>query len=214
MATSYTRGSPSPRYRELLSQYRHLHVHGEQRMNLPAEKTYNGRSLPRHAPRIKALVDAHQARTLLDYGAGKGHQYRPMEVRLADGRVFGSIPEFWGVDSVTCYDPAYEPFSRMPAGTFDGVICTDVLEHCPEQDIPWILGELFGFARQFVFANVACYPAMKHLPNGENAHCTVRPADWWREQLQRASSDHPAIRYEFLLDEPGEKGIQQQCLAG
>ena len=99
MATSFTRGNPSPRYRELLSQYRHLHVHGEQRMNLPAEKTYNGRSLPRHAPRIKALVDLHQARTLLDYGAGKGHQYRPMEIRLADGRVFRSIPEFWGVDS-------------------------------------------------------------------------------------------------------------------
>lgn len=214
MATSFTRGSPSPRYRELLSQYQHLHLHGEQRMNLPAEKTYNGRSLPRHAPRIKGLIDAHQARTLLDYGAGKGHQYRPMEVRLGDGRVFRSIPEFWGIPSVMCYDPAYEPFSQMPAGTFDGVICTDVLEHCPEQDIPWILGELFGFARRFVFANVACYPAMKHLPNGENAHCTVRPAAWWQDQLARVCTAHPDIRYEFLLDEPGVSGVQQQCLTG
>jgi hypothetical protein len=213
MAASFTRTSPSPRYRELLSQYQHLHMHGEQRMNLPPEKTYNGRSLPRHAPRIKALVDAHQARTLLDYGAGKGHQYRPMDVRLGDGRVFRSIPEFWGV-AVTCYDPAYEPFSQMPAGTFDGVISTDVLEHCPEQDIPWILGELFSFARRFVFANVACYPAMKHLPNGENAHCTVRPAGWWREQLACVAAAHPEIRYEFLLDEPGASGVQQQCLSG
>jgi hypothetical protein len=214
MATSFTRGNPSPRYRELLAQYRHLHVHGEERLRLPAEKTYNGRSLPRHAPRIKALIDAHQARTLLDYGAGKGHQYRPMEVRLGDGRVFRSIPEFWGISSVTCYDPAYEPFSRMPEGPFDGVVCTDVLEHCPEQDIPWILGELFGFARRFVFANVACYPAMKHLPNGENAHCTVRPAAWWQEQLAKISAAHPKVRFEFLLDEPAASGVQQECLAG
>ena len=56
-----------------------------------------------------------------------------------------------------------------------------------------------------MFANVACYPAMKHLPNGENAHCTVRPADWWQEQLHRVSAAHPAIRYEFLLDEPGAR---------
>src|SRR6202008_2463892 len=115
----------------------------EQRMNLPPEKTYNGRSLPRHAAKIKGLIDAHQARTMLDYGAGKGHQYKPMEIRLGNGQAFRSIPEFWGIANVTCYDPAYEPFSQMPVGPFDGVISTDVLEHCPEQDIPWILGEMF-----------------------------------------------------------------------
>jgi hypothetical protein len=214
MATNFTRGTPSPRYRELLSQYQHLHVHGEQRMNLPAEKTFNGRSLPRHAAKIKSLIDAHGARTLLDYGAGKGHQYRPMEVRLGDGRIYSSIPEFWGNPTITCYVPAYEPFSQVPNGPFDGVICTDVLEHCPEQDIPWILGELFGYARKFVFANVACYPAMKHLPNGENAHCTVRPAEWWREQLADASAAHSHVRFEFLLDEPASAGVKQQSLAG
>lgn len=213
MATGFTRSSPSPRYGELLSQYRHLHMHGEQRMNLPAEKTYNGRSLPRHAPRIKALVEKHQAHTLLDYGAGKGHQYRPLEIRLGDGRVYGSIPEFWGV-TVTCYDPAYEPYSRMPVGSFDGVISTDVLEHCAEQDMPWILHEMFSYARRFVFANVACYAAMKHLPNGENAHCTVQPSAWWQEQLNRVSAAHPHVRYEFLLDAPGEKGVVPQSLIG
>jgi hypothetical protein len=66
------------------------------------------------------------------------------------------------------------PFSALPEGRFDGVVCTDVLEHCPEEDLPWIVGELFGYARLFVFANVACYPAAKKLPNGENAHCTIR----------------------------------------
>jgi hypothetical protein len=68
------------------------------------------------------------------------------------------------------------------------VICTDVLEHCPEEDLPWIVGELFGYARLFVFANVACYPAMKTLPNGENAHCTIRPVEFWREIFQNAAA--------------------------
>jgi hypothetical protein len=219
MNRSYTRISPSPRYRDLLAQYQQLHEHGERRLNLPAEKTYNGTSLPRHAPRIKGLIDAHGAKTLLDYGSGKGHQYLPMEVRLSDGRTFPSIPAFWGVEKVTCYDPAYEPFRQLPSGKFDGVISTDVLEHCSEEDIGWILDEMFSFARKFVFANVACYPAMKHLPNGENAHCTVRPKAWWQEHVGRAQRRHPGIRFDFLLDElvalpDGRSNVRQQAITG
>jgi hypothetical protein len=218
MNHSFTRQSPSPRYRELLVQYQDLHLHGERRLNLPAEKTYKGTSLPRHAARIKGLVETHAARTLLDYGSGKGHQYQPLEVKLTDGRSYRSIPEFWGVE-VTCYDPAYEPFRQLPSGKFDGVISTDVLEHCPEQDIPWILEEMFSYAKKFVFANVACYPAMKHLPNGENAHCTVRPKAWGQDQLAAVQRRHPAIRFDFLLDEmvmsaDGKSGVRPQAIVG
>lgn len=218
MNHDFSRHSPSPRYRELLAQYQHLHRHGEQRLNLPAERTYDGRSLPRHAAHIKGLIEAHGAKTLLDYGSGKGHQYRPLEVKASDGRVFASIPEFWGVQ-VTCYDPAYEPFSQMPQGPFDGVISTDVLEHVNEQDIPWILEEMFSLARKFVFANVACYPAMKHLPNGENAHCTVRPKSWWQDQLGRARQRHPSVKFDILLDElvatgDGRRTVEQQTISG
>ena len=42
-----------------------------------------------------------------------------------------------------------------------------------------IVAEIFSYARRFVYVNVACYPAEKRLPNGENAHCTVRPPEWW-----------------------------------
>ena len=219
MNRNYTRLNPSPRYRELLAQYQHLHQHGEQRLNLPPEKTYNGTSLPRHAARIRSLIEEHGAKTLLDYGSGKGHQYQPMEIKLSDGRVYKSIPAFWGVENVTCYDPAYEPFRQLPSGKFDGVISTDVLEHCNEEDVPWILEEMFSFARRFVFANVACYPAMKHLPNGENAHCTVRPRSWWEEHVSRAKRRHPGVRFDVLLDElvttpDGRRGVRQEAIVG
>ena len=63
----------------------------------------------------------------------------------------------------------------------------DVLEHCPEQDLRWIVAEIFGFANRFVFANVASYEAMTTLPNGENAHCTVRPSEWWNAVFAKPS---------------------------
>ena len=31
-----------------------------------------------------------------------------------------------------------------------------------------------------IIVNVACYPAAAKLPNGENAHITVRHPIWWK----------------------------------
>lgn len=70
-----------------------------------------------------------------------------------------------------------------------------MLEHCPAEDIPWIIDELFGFARRFVYVTIAAYDAIKTLPNGENAHCTVRPPDWWRGLFHGIAHRHPGIRY-------------------
>src|SRR5262245_15172317 len=122
MAT-YSRHAPSPRYFELLSEYKSMHRNGEHARRLPPERTYAGISLPRHAVAIKMLIDRHQAKTLLDYGSGKGLQYGPMNVQLPDGTKYPSIPAYWGVDELYCYDPAHEPFSTPPAGKYDGVIC-------------------------------------------------------------------------------------------
>ena len=66
------------------------------------------------------------------------------------------------------------------------MVSTDVLEHIPAEDIPWVLGELFSFADKFVFVTIAGYPAQKIMPNGENAHCTIAPMGWWQEQLNGA----------------------------
>jgi len=218
MTCTFSRSNPSPRYRELVGLYQTMHTCGEQHHGLPPEQTFSGQSLPRHSGNIKKLIDGFQARTLLDYGAGKGLQYSGVPVQLADGTRFPSIPAYWGVSSVTCYDPGYEPFSRLPAGRFDGVICTDVLEHCPQDDMRWIVGELFSFAGKFVYANIACYPAKKRLANGENAHCTIQSEDWWQAVLSGVAADHPGVRYYFFLERKreaaGAADMEQVLLQG
>jgi hypothetical protein len=178
---SYSRAHPSRRYRELLDLYARMHLEGETRLGIPAAQTFPGSSLGAHIVRIKRLIERTGARTILDYGAGKGMQYRPHKV-IVDGQyVADGIAEYWDVDEVRCFDPGYGPHSALPEGKFDGVICTDVLEHCPEEDLGWILDEIVGYAKDFVYLNVACFPARKTLPNGENAHITVRSPQWWRE---------------------------------
>lgn len=183
----HTRRKPSARYRRLLELYREMHVRGEVLRLLPPEQTFPGASLLPQAHHVRRLVAQSGARSILDYGSGKGAQYRPMRLKAAESS-WPSVQEYWGVESIDCYDPGYEPFSRLPQERFDGVIATDVLEHCPEDDLGWIVAELFALARSFVFASVACHPAVKRLPNGENAHCTVRPPAFWQEIFTRSAT--------------------------
>lgn len=190
--TAYSRENPSPRYRELLDLYRAMHAHGNPEQGDRAEDMFAGQSLAAHVAAIAELARGLGARSLLDYGCGKARLYG------APAKAFGGAPgtslrEHWGLERVALYDPAYPEHAELPSGTFDGVISTDVLEHVPEEDVPWVLAEIFGFAERFVYLNVACYPAKKILPNGENAHCTVRPQEWWLERITRASAHRPGL---------------------
>jgi hypothetical protein len=205
---AYSRAAPSPRYQRLLALYREMHREGEVRLGIPPDQTFPGKSLPPRAGHIKRLIEATGAKTILDYGSGKGSQYLPMPWKDEGGTAYPGIAAWWGVD-VRCYDPGYPKFAELPAGSrFDGVISTDVLEHCPEEDMAWIVGEIFGYASRFVFANVACFPARKHLPNGQNAHCTIRPLKWWRQVFEQVARAHPGVLYELRLqlDESGPRG--------
>lgn len=196
----FSRSNPSQRYLDLIAQYRTMHESGEQFIGLPADDTFPGYSLLKHVADVKRLITRTGAQSILDYGSGKGMQYRPrrIEVEGEAGRWEG-VAEYWDVDNVTCHDPSYAPFSEIPAGKFDGVVCTDVLEHCPEEDLGWIIDGLFGFARCFVFATIACYPAKKRLPTGENAHITLQPPRWWRARFAEAAKAHSGITWEIII---------------
>jgi hypothetical protein len=193
----FSRAHPSPRYRELALLYARMHAEGERRLGIPPEQTFPGQSLLPHVRRIKRLVDATEARTVLDYGAGKGLQYRPQPIIIDGRKVSDGVAEYWDIDEVRCYDPGYQPHSDLPSGKFDGVVCTDVLEHCPEEDLAWIVDEIFSYATRFVYLNVACFPARKTLPTGENAHITVREPEWWQALVAACAGRYPDVMWEL-----------------
>ncbi len=192
----YSQANPSARYRELLAVYQQMHREGVPDQKIAAEKTFPGTTALLYATPVRDLIINTHSKTMLDYGCGKGQQYKMRDMPMYDGSICPSLQSFWKLDSITCYDPAYPEFMTLPEGKFDGVICTDVLEHCPEEDMPWILDTLFSYATKFVFATAACYPAKKTLPNGDNAHITLRPPQWWQQLLGVVAARHPGIIFE------------------
>ena len=199
LSAMYTRDNPSPDYRAMVQIYETLHTAGEQGEGKRAEDTFPGKMLLGHAREIKRLVDRTGARDLLDYGAGKGVAYAARDLRIDDRLTVTSLQDYWGVDEIRCYDPGHAPFSALPERAYDAVISTDVLEHVNEPDVPWVVEEMFAYAGKFVCANVACYPAVKHLPDGRNAHCTLHPPEWWAGLVHAVAMRHTDISYRFVM---------------
>ncbi len=137
-----------------------------------ASGNFPGDSLRPHVQLIKQIIQKTNSKTILDYGCGKATEY-----------VNNNIHADWNVSQVGLYDPAVPEFMNLPGKEFDGVISTDVLEHIPEHEIDDVLKEIFEMAQKFVYLNIAMYPAVTILPNGENAHCTLKPKEWWNEKI-------------------------------
>lgn len=135
-----------------------------------------GVGVVQYAKPIRKLIQRTDSKTLLDYGCGLGHAYTKQ-----------GLHKSWGVAMPTLYDPAVEKYSVKPAGTFDGVICSDVLEHVPEKLVDALIQELFQYGDKFVWASVCCRPAKKLFPDGKNLHVTIRPFAWWQAKMVKAS---------------------------
>jgi exonuclease VII large subunit len=54
---------------------------------------------------------------------------------------------------------------------------------------------------------VACYPAKKRLPSGENAHCTIRPRAWWEALLTEVSDRYPHVEWEVWVQSVQGEGV-------
>lgn len=149
--------------------------------------SFHGVSVVQHSRVIGKLINRVEAKTLLDFGCGRGDAYKqPHRLHRAWGL------KWW---DVTLYDPSFPEHDEKPAGRkFDGVICSDVLEHVPEDQVDAFIAELFSFATKFVWASVCCRPAKKCFPGTEiNLHCTVRPAEWWDQKFHDEAAKHPGI---------------------
>jgi hypothetical protein len=135
---------------------------------------------------VQPYFKQYSIRSVLDYGCGQTSWDDPS---FADGI---SAKQFFDVCNVFKYEPSLDIDERQEC---DAVTCFDVLEHVFLADVSAAVWELFSLARSLVIVNVACYPAAARLPNGENAHITVRPPMWWKGMLDAIAPAFPEVTY-------------------
>lgn len=138
------------------------------------KKKKYGISGDRLVPELRKLIPTG-CKSLLDYGAGQSNTAALLGKEL-------SIPTLYA------YDACVEGRNVKPEGRFDVVICTDVLEHIPEDELDELLQDIGEYSDKAIFV-VSLVKAGEILPNGENAHCTVKPESWWIEKIKDVFPD-------------------------
>ena len=164
------------------------------------ENVYNDFQLRKFRSLCKNQISSENIKTVLDYGGGGSDWDAPS----FDPETKQSAKEFFQVQQVDKFEPARGLFEKKRA---DCVVCMDVLEHIFIQDIPKVVSELFALSKNLLIVNVACYKAAALLPNGENAHITVRSPDWWKGVFDAISSNYKNIEVMLICSNTFTSGV-------
>jgi len=160
------------------------------------QSNWIGEALAEYKHQIFILIKENNIKTILDYGCGKAKFH---SILFNNRKVPGSP---MGIN-ITPYDPAVTQFSNKPTGPYDLVLCIDVMEHVQEDKVDEVLKDIFSYSNK-VFLTITCYPAMQVLPNGKNAHYTIKEPDWWKEKLKPYDGNHITI-FQTKPDRGGKK---------
>ncbi|WP_407493157.1 hypothetical protein [Pseudooceanicola sp. MF1-13] len=191
----------SQKGQDLIKLYEDMAVNGYTRKSgAKVTNVYNDFELQKFRNVCKKVLSNDRIKTVLDYGGGGSNWDAPK----FDPDSGLSAKEFFGIDSVTTFEPARNLMNKVPS---DGVVCMDVLEHIYLSDVPNVVEELFTLAKHLLVVNVACYEAAALLPNGENAHITVRKPHWWKGVMDTIAVKYPEVDVMLICSETFSSGI-------
>ena len=120
-------------------------------------------------PYIRAFAKILGAKSCLDYGAGHGQLKKYIEAQ----EIFSKVYE---------YDPGV-PGLEVPKRA-DMIICFDVLEHIEPHCVLPAIAHIKSLCNIGAFMNISLVPSRETLPDGRNAHLTVKPYEFWLSHLR------------------------------
>ena len=172
----------------LISLYDKMVVDGYEREDTTFVKdAFGDFELRSYAADIATIFSNEHISSTLDYGCG-GSNWKEVGFEPETNK---SAKEYFNLDAVYHYEPSRDIDERTQV---DCVVSFDVLEHIHILDVANVLRDMFSHAKKICLLNIACYPAAAKLPNGENAHITVRPKLWWKGVIDMIAVEYPHVQ--------------------
>lgn len=136
--------------------------------NIPRFGTSGGKN----AQKIyDTFLKKYNIKEFLDYGCGKD----TLRTKLAE--IDPSI-------AIASYDPCVFGFQTRPEGTFQAVVCHDVLEHVEYGCIEAVLDDIKAYGRDYYYFSIGTSPSTKYFSNGQSNHLIVEHSSWWRKFME------------------------------
>lgn len=148
-----------PKMKELIHQYQLLHE---------SHKGY-GTTGENQLLLFGVFINLLRPKSVLDYGSGKS--------KLVEKISYVVKPKTYR------YDPAIPELSVLPVDNVDLVLCTDVLEHIPEEFVDEFIDDLYRLSENALLS-ISTRMSGNSLPDGRPCHLTVRPCSWWIKKLK------------------------------
>ena len=187
--------------------------------------SWGGEDCKNYHNQIRVLMDKYNAKTVLDYGCGKGRQYTHM---VSYGMPHNQVTEPMtfqtriNAERVYKFDPCVKEFEIEPVGQkFDAVICTQVLGSIPDVDMSWLCDKLMNYATKFVFiglhkpdkpikskkkmydSNFITYPRSVEWYQEHFANWSGPNLYWWFRNTENPVNDWYSIEKGGLANESG-----------
>ena len=141
----------SKEYEKIIRYYNKMHKEGSGDEN--PENIFDGKSLRFFFSPIKQLIEKTKSESLIDFGCGKAKYYFN-KIKVSD-KIYNNVIDYWKINNYILYDPGVDKFLEYPNKSADAVICIDVVEHIPEEDVNVFIEELFKLANKFIFVVIA-----------------------------------------------------------
>lgn len=125
------------------------------------------------------LIAAQRPQRLYDFGCGSNSFLQELRTKGCDGV---------GIDFANPNADIIAPIHDVPVadGVADYITSFDVMEHVLLEDVPLVFAEMRRIAAPgapFVFS-ISYRASRAKGVNGEELHVTIRPRDWWIDEIE------------------------------
>lgn len=133
--------------------------------------------------RLIEVLGIREYETVLDYGCAKGYLVKAL--RLLHREAYGYDVSDYAINAA---DADTKPFlmTSLPNKKYDWVICKDVLEHIPYENLDDVLSNLASISKRGFFVVPLAEDGKYNVPSYEHdtTHIIREDLTWWENKLK------------------------------
>jgi uncharacterized protein len=116
--------------------------------------------------------------------------------------------------TLALFDLCHGTPDSLPAPTFDLVYSAGELQRIPDEDVPWVLDEMFSLANAFVYVQIQAEESQSAITGKPLFRSRPRSVDWWVFHFEATSRRYPHIHWKFVSGENLGGGNRQVARCG